>query len=104
MPTIQSKIIQDSERIVILYANYSGRESEHRGKFRIEVEKILQELVDSRDAQIAEMLENAKVDLTSIKESIATGMDKIEEKLLEMHAIGCNTALDDAIKSLKDSK
>lgn len=71
---------------------------------KICLSQAFQQVAESRDAQIVEMLENAKVTLTSVEESIAAGMGKVEAKLVEMHAIGYNTALDDAIKSLKDSK
>ncbi len=37
----QEGITETIERIVILYANYSGRDSIHRASFRNEVEKII---------------------------------------------------------------
>ena len=47
-----NKEIEIAERIVIDYANFSGRESENRGKFR---EKVLEHLLFHRNTILEEI-------------------------------------------------
>ena len=57
-------ITESTERIVILYANLSGRESANRAEFRLEVEKILSKsfskAISNREKEIAEEVEKRK--------------------------------------------
>lgn len=55
--TLDGIVIETAERIVIDYANCSGRETENRSAFRGMVIGHLNSLLSKRDAEIREMLE-----------------------------------------------
>ena len=56
--TQQNKSTELIERIVILYANLSGRETANRAEFREEVEKLLVHFLSQRDDELIGELEH----------------------------------------------
>ena len=53
----EGSVIETAERIVIDYANFSGRESAHRAEFREAVIKNLRSLLLSQQEQLAQVAE-----------------------------------------------
>lgn len=63
---IEGAVVGITERIVIEYANFSGRETAHRSEFRKRVEEILtpfiENLLEQERQRICEAVEKMKID------------------------------------------